>query len=55
MINKIEIDVLTPAKRAILCKPLIEIIKKFYEDPKNEKAYQDWLKRRKYENSKNSF
>ena len=35
-----------------LARPLIGILQKFYEDPKNEQAFQEWLKQQEKHTSK---
>jgi len=39
-------------KQALL-SPLVDVIKDFYKDPANQKAYQEWLAKR-YDTSKSA-
>ena len=40
----ISYPVLTDSQITDLARPLIGILQKFYENPKNEQAFQEWLK-----------
>ncbi len=44
--------VLTDFQINDLARPLIGILQKFYEDPKNEHAFQEWLKQQEKHTSK---
>lgn len=35
---------LTAAQITELVRPLIDIVTKYYKDPENERAFQEWLK-----------
>lgn len=43
----VEAMIITNNQVKDLAKPLVEILIDFYNDPKNRKGYEKWLKKRK--------
>ena len=44
--------VLTESQINDLARPLVGIVQKFYENPKNEQAFQEWLEQQEKHTSK---
>lgn len=51
-ILSISSPVLTDSQINDLARPLIDILEAFYADPKNEQAFQEWLKQQEKHTSK---
>lgn len=43
----VEAMIITDKQVQELAKPLVEILMDFYNDPKNRKGYERWLKKQK--------